>query len=147
MKSGALISVDSLTAVGESEDYLRVASNVSTLLEMALAEKHGFDVEKVFTFASLHFQVIAVCLVATPKPVHLYLGGRASPFSEEQISFLSKLRCVLHVHEGLPSNPTGNDSVVLAYVSQGLNREFVDGLVENHALYIVDAAKISPARP
>ena len=40
-------TTDDLVKVGNAEDYLRVASNVSTMLELALATEHGIPTNQV----------------------------------------------------------------------------------------------------
>jgi hypothetical protein len=53
---------------GNAEDYFRVASNVSTMLELVLAEAKGWPVSQVFSFASVTMPIVAVVLTA-PGPV------------------------------------------------------------------------------
>jgi hypothetical protein len=82
-KSGGAIEEAELRALGNAEDYLRVSSNMSSLLELLLATDHGVEVAqvsrltakpttlsvsshlpKVFTFASATMPIIAVLLTA-----------------------------------------------------------------------------------
>ena len=43
---------DELLGLGNAEDYLRVATNLSTTLELSLALTRGWGVEQVFSFAA-----------------------------------------------------------------------------------------------
>jgi len=81
-KSGN-ITTDDLVDLGNAEDYLRVSSNISSLLEFVLASKHQRDISKVFTFSSNIMPIMAVLLTAS-VPVHLYVGeGGKTIFDEE----------------------------------------------------------------
>ena len=60
-----------LVSLGNAEDYLRVASNVSTVLEMMLGHTHAVAIERVFTFGSSTMPVVAVALTSKTKVVSL----------------------------------------------------------------------------
>jgi len=60
--SGMPITEADLTNLGNAQDYLRVSTNISTVLETALALKHNRDVEQIFTFASHSMPVFAVMM-------------------------------------------------------------------------------------
>ena len=68
------ISTEDLVAIGNAEDYLRVASNVSTTLELVLAELESHPVSQVFAFASTTMPIVSVILTSKGKRVHLYTG-------------------------------------------------------------------------
>ncbi len=63
--------------MGNAEDYLRVASNVSTLLEIVLGAARGVDVSRVFTFGSATMPFLAVALTHPGQVVRVYVvrGG------------------------------------------------------------------------
>ena len=58
--NGGTISTDDLVAIGNAEDYFRVASNISTTLELILAELESHPIEQVFAFASATMPIISV---------------------------------------------------------------------------------------
>jgi len=62
IKSGKAITVDDLTNLGNAQDYLRVSTNISTVLETAIALKYNRQVEQVFTFASHSMPVFSVMM-------------------------------------------------------------------------------------
>lgn len=144
-KNGADITTDELVEVGNAEDYLRVSSNVSTTLELALSVERGYNnVSQVFSFGSKSLPVLAVCLVSK-CPVHLYTGDVAvSPFNGEQIDLLKTISCNLVVHAG---NPTAHDGeIVLSMVDCDTSAcPFVDGFISHNILYIQNPHNIVPA--
>jgi cysteine synthase A len=142
LSSGESISTSDLVAIGNAEDYLRVATNVSTTLEIALAAERGYEVSQVFTFASKTMPIISVLLTVS-KPVHLYLGGAASPFSAHHHRLLELLGCRLVCHAGAPM-PRSGDEVILALDSSLVDATTVDGIVGNNILYICNPQRIAP---
>jgi hypothetical protein len=104
LKSKKPIRTESLEALGNAEDYLRVATNLSTTLEFFLAREKGVSVQQVFTFASEAMPLAAVLLTAAaPTPVvHLYYGSAEPPYTPEEHSILSLLGATLHLHRGPP---------------------------------------------
>ena len=63
------VTSEDLAAVGNAEDYLRVATNVSTTLEIALASPFkdlGIKSNQVFTIGSYKMGMLAVCLGQNP---------------------------------------------------------------------------------
>ena len=144
-KNGADITSEELAAVGNAEDYLRVSSNVSTVLELALAVERGYgSVSQVFSFASSALPLMAV-LLTTKKTVHLYTGeSGVSPFSPEQVELLKMLSCNLQVHGGMPAEQ--GDDVVLSLVDCDTSAcSFVDGFIFPNLLYIQNPARIVPS--
>lgn len=137
------ISTADLTAVGNAEDYLRVSTNISTALEIALGLQRGMDVTQVFTFASAAMPIVAVLLTAA-VPVHLYVGGAVAPFSEAQLETLRLLGADLTVHTGAPSAHEG--AVVLALEEALEEGSKVDGIVASSVLFIANPAVIDEAK-
>ncbi|CAM9268628.1 unnamed protein product [Ectocarpus fasciculatus] len=144
-KNGADITAEELVEVGNAEDYMRVSSNVSTVLELALSVERGYNnVAQVFSFASSALPVLAVML-ATKSPVHLYLGEvGVSPFSEEQNQLLKMVSCNLTVHAGSPVAHSG-EIVLSAVDCDAASCAIVDGFVFPNLLYIQNPARIVPS--
>lgn len=63
--SGKAITTEDLVAVGNAEDYLRVATNISTVLELFLADSKDLEVNQV-NHDSLHL----FYLVFSPRSCH-----------------------------------------------------------------------------
>merc|ERR1712063_26052 len=106
-KSASDITTSDLEELGNAEDYLRVATNVATSLEVFLAREKNLTVEQVFTFASTTMPIVAVVLT-TKKPVHLYVGDQSPPFSPEQMKFIKLLGGDLTIYHSAPSaHPAG----------------------------------------
>ena len=105
---------DELLGLGNAEDYLRVATNLSTTLELSLALTRGWGVEQVFSFASSTMPALAVALTA-PADVHLYCGDAEPLLTPAQCDVLALLGASLHCHAGSPpARDAGDASVVLA---------------------------------
>lgn len=135
------ITTDDLVELGNAEDYLRVSSNVSSLLEVVLATERGMDISQVFTFASKNMPIIAVLLTST-IPVHICVGaGNASPFSVDQYEILKMLNCRFEIHESYQSQ-VQDDHVVLCTSEDGFSSSCVDGIVLDSVLYIKNTSKI-----
>lgn len=62
VKSGKPITEADLTNLGNAQDYLRVSTNISTVLETAIAMKYKRQVDQIFTFASHSMPVFAVMM-------------------------------------------------------------------------------------
>lgn len=153
------ISAAELEAVGNAEDYLRVASNPSTLLEAALGLRHGYSISHVYSFASATMPLLSV-LYATPRdtPVHVY--GARDPFTLSQRDLLRRLN--LHCNYAgatLPAVRPTENIVVLALTAPPLRAsssttaqsggtsqasELVDGYCHQGVLYI-NSARINHA--
>ena len=145
--SGEEITSEDLVAVGNAEDYMRVSTNISTTLELCLAEERGVDVTQVLTFASTTMPIVAVCLHAHGQPVHLYVGADGTaPFSAAELVTLKKLGGNLAIHAEAPKAHA--DEVVLALESvepAAGSAVKVDGVIATNALYIANAATLPPA--
>lgn len=145
------MSQEELEGVGESEDYLRVASNPSVLLELTLALEKGLSVDHVVTFGSLRMALIAVALCVSPSPVHVFLGGHSSssPLLPHHLLLLRHIGCHFFFHPGPPPSPRLSQhehDIVLAYYPDsapaGPIPSNVDGVVAGMVLFIADPAKI-----
>ena len=88
---GAALTSAELSALGNAEDYLRVASNMSTVYENVQALRRGMDAAHVFSFASRTMPVLAVALARGQGPVHVYHGDGPAPFSPAECSTLARL--------------------------------------------------------
>ena len=107
LASKAPVCEESLMALGNAEDYLRVATNLSTVLEFFLSRDKGFGVQQVFTFASDVMPLAAILLTATAGAVvHLYHGSAEPPFTPAQLSILSQLGSNPQLHVGAPPTAT-----------------------------------------
>ena len=88
------------TGLGIAEDYLRVATNVSTTVEAMLACEHGLDVTRVFTFASSAMPIVAAVphvfthvYIKFFTPVYTYIYT-CSSFIVSSVAMLSRCRGV-----------------------------------------------------
>jgi len=110
-KKGKVTSED-LTAVGNAEDYLRVATNVSTTLEIALASPFkdlGIKSNQVFTIGSYKMGMLAVCLGQNPakdaKTVEFWFPDgfpaghepfRKTPSGLDELELLRNANCIFN---------------------------------------------------
>jgi len=148
-KSGTeAITTEELVSVGNAEDYLRVASNVSTTLEFALATAKGLPVTQVFTFASKAMPIMSVALTAV-SPVHLYIGGATSPFTNKNMELLKLLGVQLTIHAGGSPQPHPGEVVLaldsaVTFDSEWLNSH-IDAVAAGNVLYISHVDTVKPA--
>jgi len=141
--NGGEIETEELTEVGNAEDYMRVATNISTTLETVLALEVGCSVEQVYTFASTTMNIVAVALTAKGRPVHLYLGDETPSFNSDQIARLALLGGTLKIFPGAPK--PDNNAVVVGHTSIAqIGDAGIDGLIEPNVLYIAANGKINP---
>lgn len=137
------VSTDELLALGNAEDYLRVASNMSTVLEIALATEKKLKVSQVFTFGSYTMPSVAVTL-AVKKPVTLFVGAEKNPFSQKDLDHIGCYGAHLEIVSG--SSPSARDGrIVLAYKSalgEGEWASPVDGVIDGDVLYILNEQEI-----
>ena len=145
--TGEAVTTQDLVNLGNAEDYLRVATNVSTTLEAVLALERGLTVSQVFSFASVTMPIVAVALVAS-EPVHLYHGSSPSPLTPEQLRLLSFLGGEVTCHDGAPPPmmlPSFGLVLCLEAAQSKAAGGHVDGMVsDNGLLFINDAARIPP---
>ena len=138
------ITSEDLIALGNAEDYLRVSSNMSCLLEMIMAAERETDISRVFTFASRTMPIIAVLLSAT-RPVHLFVGESGqSPFSDEQLEKLRKYNCDFHVHRSTV-NRVG-DEIILSAVPADEISNVVDAIVYSDFICLRSIERVTPAQ-
>ncbi len=145
-------SSEELEKLGMAEDYLRVASNVSTTLEAFLARRRGYDVSQVFSFASTTMPIVAILLTRPRGPggeaaaVRLYLGDEPAPFNDEQRKVLALLGGKLECVPGAPParGADHNGEVVLGVDSLEPKTGTVDAIIGPNVLYIVNTAVIPP---
>ncbi|ORY46754.1 hypothetical protein BCR33DRAFT_783237 [Rhizoclosmatium globosum] len=129
-----------LSGLGVAEDYFRVSSNVSVLLELALASDAALKVDDVLSFASVSMPVIAVLLTAT-LPVVLYVQqGTKAPFSAAHVKTLALLGADLTVVSGVPKQQE-KGKVVVAFRDSFEAVQFADAVVAQSTLYILNKDK------
>eukprot|EP01127_Copromyxa_protea_P015592 TRINITY_DN4503_c0_g1_i2.p1 TRINITY_DN4503_c0_g1~~TRINITY_DN4503_c0_g1_i2.p1 ORF type:complete len:612 (-),score=185.65 TRINITY_DN4503_c0_g1_i2:53-1888(-) len=139
---GTPITEEALLACGNAEDYLRVASNLSTLLELFLGVEKGFSISQTWTFASSTMPVVAV-LLFSQAPVHFYVGNdNVDAWKEKLAVFQDHFKCTFTVYAGEAQAHAGE--VVLTVAGNG-SQEVVDGIVDENTLFIVNTESIKPA--
>jgi cystathionine beta-lyase/cystathionine gamma-synthase len=141
-----VINTADLESLGNAEDYLRVASNISTTLEVFLGRQRDLPVDQVFTFSSQTMPVIAVVLT-TEKPVKLFFGSHTDhPFKTELIDLLALFGGKLTVQGGCPDQKTDGE-IVLLYeaLDEYQPCEKVDAIVSQNSLFILKPQNISPS--
>jgi len=150
--TGQSITKRDLRNVGYADDYFRVGSNVSTLLEMAVSTQKQIPLGQVFTFGSSTMPVVAVLLTAK-APVRVYYPlGEKEPFTESELSIIELLGVEVSFHQGSPQ--ADPNSVVLEIKSVDDESKYVltkncvstvaDAVVTPNVLSIFDSTKISP---
>eukprot|EP00462_Mataza_sp_D1_P009943 CAMPEP_0175157560 /NCGR_PEP_ID=MMETSP0087-20121206/22280_1 /TAXON_ID=136419 /ORGANISM="Unknown Unknown, Strain D1" /LENGTH=639 /DNA_ID=CAMNT_0016445203 /DNA_START=15 /DNA_END=1931 /DNA_ORIENTATION=+ len=124
------------------EDYLRVGSPLSNLLELVFAVNKGYEPANVFSFASSTMPLIAVLLAANSN-VHVY--GNAVVDKTQENLLRTFYGCNFEVHTGSPK-AHGNEVVVwCSDVDRGDVPPCVDACVGTHGLlYIVNAGRVPP---
>jgi cysteine synthase A len=140
------ISSEDLTALGNAEDYLRVATNLATVLEYILAMRTcrpGMEVARVFSFASQMMPILAVALTAG-KPVHVYCEDSALPFTAEQLEELAAVQAHVQCYQGSPAEGAHEGEIVLAFEAAYKQCAGVHGVVADGILYVEDVEAISP---
>ena len=60
---GKNISKNDLLELGYAEDYLRVSSNISVIVELVFSIKYNFDINNVLTFSSNYIIIFAICTI------------------------------------------------------------------------------------
>ena len=121
LASGEPITSSALEKLGQAEDYARVATNVSTVLEAYLAQLRSYDVDMVFTFASHAMPVAVVLATSRARRVHLYHGEEPEPFSAEEVAVLSMLGAELVLHAASPPPLPWSPPGVLQWSASRLN--------------------------
>jgi hypothetical protein len=137
------ITAAELESVGNAEDYLRVASNPSTLLEAALGLHYGYAITHVYSFASSTMPIISVLYSTAPEiPVHVYAPH--NPFTPTQQELLRRLN-LNYVYAGTalpllrPDEDASRPLVVLSCSPPSGSGEVADGYCHQGVLYIATA--------
>ena len=140
------ITTEDLDALGMAEDYLRVASNVSTTLEALIARRKGCICSQIISFGSLVMPIVAVA-ITTSKTVHCYTGDAEAPLPATALELIKLMGGSVEFHAGTPQ--THDDGLVLRIENEivtasGENYPESDcaGVVTPNVLHITDAAKI-----
>lgn len=147
------ITTEALRELGNAEDYLRVATNLSVVLERALALRRGVEPAAALTFASELMPIVAVLMTHAGRTVHLYHGaGAAPPVSGDLARRLSLAGGLLEQHAAAPpragQRPHGDEAVLATGVALGgapLGEAEVDGVIEPCVLYAVNARRVVPS--
>jgi len=148
-EKGEQICTSDLEGLGNAEDYLRVATNISVVLEAALAAKHGLDVSRVFTFASSAMPIVAVVLSLQDHefdgPVKLYTGIGTEKLAAGVAADLNTLELLggkVEVHVGSPPARGEDVGIVVALESAVASESWaaVDAVVGSNVLYLTSSA-------
>lgn len=145
LEKGGSITTEDLVDIGNAEDYLRVSSNISSVLEYVLAVQHDYDISQVFTFASTKMPYFAV-LLSADKPVHLYLTAEEeAPFTADQLLRLQELNCLLYIHRG---EPVADPAAVVLSTQSVTETTFsvVDVVIQPNVLFINNLDAVSSAK-
>lgn len=144
LEKGGAVTADDLVGIGNAEDYLRVSSNVSSVLEYVLATQHDYDITQVFTFASTKMAYVVLMLTAD-KPVHVYLdAGEQEPFTPAHLARLNELGCHMVIHHGSPE-PNPDVLVVSSRPVTAETYSIVDAVVQPNILLINNLDHVNSA--
>ena len=72
--TGKQITEKDLIDLGNAQDYLRVSTNISTVVETVYALKYNRKCDQIFTFASNAMPLFSVMMSAGNKTVKFYVG-------------------------------------------------------------------------
>lgn len=124
------------------EDYLRVGSPLSNILEVVKSLEKGYCPAHVFSFGSNTFPLISVLFTAKK---HVYVYGRRL-FTETQEKMLKELYdCNFSYCFGEPRDHGENIVVHVADLDRPKVNPNVDAVVgTNGLLYIVNSNKVAP---
>ena len=139
------ITTEELVALGNAEDYLRVATNISTTLECVLAKRKdpSWGVHQAWSFASTTMPFIAVGLVSAGRTVRLFHGNLPAPLTPAQCEVLGIIGATVECHTGSPPLVSVTPAVVL--VMEGVDgADRAHGVVGDSVLYIADTTTIDP---
>eukprot|EP00732_Lithocolla_globosa_P001106 Lithocolla_globosa_v1_NODE_498_length_3887_cov_84.322025.p2 type:complete len:620 gc:universal NODE_498_length_3887_cov_84.322025:1893-34(-) len=138
-KGETTITTKEVESLGNAEDYLRVATNISTLLELCLAVKKDIELSQVLTFASKKMPVISI-LLTVDKPVHFYVGiDGHSCFSPKDIELLKLHNCNFTSYAETPKSH--ENGVVLSLESCA--NSMTDVVIDDNVAYIMNSAKVN----
>lgn len=139
------VTTEELVALGNAEDYLRVATNISTTLECVLAKRKdpSWGVQQVWSFASANMPFIAVGLVSAGRAVRLFHGDLPAPLTRSQCEVLGIIGVAVECHAGSP--PRVSDTAEVVLVMEGVEgADRAHGVVGDSVLYIADTTAIDP---
>lgn len=147
-KDGAPVTEEDLVSLGNAEDYLRVATNIATILELTLALEKSMDISQVFTFGSKIMPLMSVLYSAGDSVVHYYTGkDGVSPFSDHQKDLLKLVGCNLDIHlSDTPSSASEAPVGIIVASDFSVDRTCVDAVASSCVLYITNPEKVSPAK-
>ena len=131
------------------EDYVRLGSPYSTLLEVTTALTKGFDPKKAFVFGSSTLPLIAT-LLTVEAPVRIFSadGAPAIVTPDQEMILKSSYGCDFTRCAGAPSRDGSGAIVVLISdeAASSIDASVVDAVVATGGfLHIIDTAKIPPA--
>ena len=118
------------------EDYVRLGSPYSTLLEVATALEKGFDPKKAFVFGSSTLPLIAVLLTSL-KPVRIFSdAGAPAIVTEEQEELLkASYGCEFERCAGAPARAAGTLTVLVSNAAAAsIDASVVDAVVQSGTL-------------
>ncbi|GMH63777.1 hypothetical protein TrRE_jg8202, partial [Triparma retinervis] len=135
------ITTEALENLGNAEDYFRVSSNFSCVLETHLSKASGINsIDQVFTFASTSFPFISLSMV-TGLPIAI---DGPSPFDEASLSLLSNIGVSI-----VPAGTPGSINVAVlpstlpcTHVPNASDFSDADAIVCNSTLYVLSTDKI-----
>jgi len=143
--SNESITTEDLENLGNAEDYLRVATNIATTLEVFLARQKNLSIDQVFTFSSNRMPIISVLLsIEKNTPVHLFTGSNEHPFNDNDINILKTLGCNIKIHSGNYNDSNDDNNTII--LSMNDNDKNVDGIINDNILFINNTDKINPSK-
>ncbi|KAI9336792.1 hypothetical protein BDR26DRAFT_935920 [Obelidium mucronatum] len=134
-KTKTTVTEADLIALGTAEDYLRVSSNMSVLLELVLASAAKLPVKNVFSFGSTTMPFISVLLTAKEPVVIQLPKGVKSPFTAADISTLKLLGANFIVEQGEAKSHPGKIVIALQETLSKTTPQ-PDAVVSQSVLYI-----------
>mmetsp|Transcript_8276 Transcript_8276/g.16710 ORF Transcript_8276/g.16710 Transcript_8276/m.16710 type:complete len:615 (+) Transcript_8276:49-1893(+) len=151
LSSKTPITTSSLESLGNAEDYFRVSSNFSCVLETHLSMASGINnIEHVFTFGSKAFPYISISMASGGLPIEISQGS--NPFTEEELETFKFLGVTFVTSAGSPP-PTPSTlkvavlppSTPLTTVPLSSSYQGCDAIVCNDVLYILNTNLIPPS--
>jgi len=125
------------------EDYVRLGSPLSTLLEMLRALEKGYSPSHVFCFASNALPVISVLLTATST---VYIYGAGEMKDDARVAMLKQVfKCDFKYTAGEPVE--GEKGAIVLQISASVPDKkdlspYVDAVASGDFLYIVNSKKV-----
>ncbi|KAJ3011155.1 UNVERIFIED_CONTAM: hypothetical protein HDU68_001808 [Siphonaria sp. JEL0065] len=135
------VSQSDLLALGTCEDYFRVASNLSLLLELVLATKANLEFKNVFGFASETMPLVAVALATTSDKKVAVFGASSTHKNLKQ--HLALLNANVSFLDGNPTATNQQDSIVVVFKNAFESVPYADAVIVDSVLYILNPSKIT----